>query len=142
MSRDGTLILLLVAQFLAPFVLVLLLGRRSDQPMAKNRHHDRPPGRGPGIVRNPAAPHPDDWPMITEFTYRRDTFKRWVLAAVFSTAVLALAGFYLTAIGVILLFPLYGALAHLRCPRCDSATTLKGVTDGHHCLRCGQRLRY
>lgn len=142
MSRDGTLILLLVAQFMAPFVLALLLGRRPDQPMAKNKHPDRRTGKGPGIRPKPASPHPDEWPMITEFTYRRDTFKRWILAAAFGAVVLTLGGFYLTAIGVILLFPLYGALAHLRCPGCNTVTSLKGVTDGHHCRRCGQRLRY
>jgi tRNA(Ile2) C34 agmatinyltransferase TiaS len=64
------------------------------------------------------------------------------LAAFFGAAVLAAAGMSLSALGVFLLFPLYGALTHLRCPRCDTATTLKGVTDGHHCLHCGQRLRF
>ncbi|MDP7546789.1 MAG: hypothetical protein QGF20_05800 [Alphaproteobacteria bacterium] len=88
-----------------------------------------------------ATPRRDDWPMITEFAYRCDYFRRWVLAGVFGAVTLALGGLYLSAMGVFVLLPLYGALAHLRCPACGTATTLKGVTDGHTCLSCGQRLR-
>ncbi len=87
------------------------------------------------------APRRDDWLLITEFAYRFDYFRRWILASVFGAVVLAFAGMYLSAAGVFLLLPLYGAMAHLRCPACDTATTLKGVTDGHNCLSCGQRLR-
>jgi hypothetical protein len=88
-----------------------------------------------------AAPRRDDWPMITEFTYRRDYFRRWVRAAAFGATVLAFAGLYLSAMGVFVLLPLFGALVHLRCPACGAATTLKGVTDGYNCLSCGQRLQ-
>jgi len=87
------------------------------------------------------APRRDDWPLITEFAYQCDSFRRWNLAGFFGAIVLGFAGFSLTAMGVFVLFPLYGALTCLRCPACDGTTTLKGVTDGHNCLSCGQRLR-
>ena len=142
MSRDGILILLVVGQFLAPFVLALLLSRGPDQPVTEDKRSNKRGKPPPRSERNPATPGHDDWPLITEFTYRRDRFKRWVLAAGFGAPVLALAGLPLSAIGVLLLCPLYGALMHLRCPGCETATSLKGVTDGHNCLRCGQRLRF
>ena len=94
------------------------------------------------VRKNSVAPRRVDWPLITEFANRRDYFRRWILAAVMGTAILATAGLYLSAIAIFLLFPLYGALAYLRCPGCDTSTTLLGITDGRHCLRCGQRLRY
>ncbi len=90
----------------------------------------------------PAPPRHGDWSLITAFARRRDLFKRWLLAAVFGATVLAMGGYVLTAVGVLLLFPLYGALKHLRCPGCDGVTSLKGVADGHHCRYCGQRLHY
>ena len=93
-------------------------------------------------ARIPVPPGNDDWPLITEFTYRCDRFKRWVLAAGFGACVLALAGMPLSAVGTLLLLPLYGALIHLHCCRCDAIASLKGVTDGHSCRRCGQRLRF
>jgi hypothetical protein len=93
------------------------------------------------LKRKLAAPRRDDWPMITEFAYRCDYFRRWIIAGVFGAAVLAFTGLYLSSMGVFLLLPLYGALAHLRCPACDTATTMKGLTDGYSCLSCGQRLR-
>lgn len=95
----------------------------------------------PDAGRKLATPRRADWPFITEFAYRCDYFRRWLLAAVFGAFVLGFAGLFLSAVGVFLLFPLYGALTHLRCPSCNAATTAKGVTDGHHCLSCGQRLR-
>jgi len=140
MSRDGTLILLLAAQFLAPFVLALLLGRGPDQAVTEDKRSNNRRKSPPGNEAELASPGHDDWPLITEFTYRRDRFKR--LAAGFGASVLALAGMPLSAIGVLFLCPLYGALTHLRCPRCETVTSLKGVTDGHSCRRCGQRLRY
>ena len=88
-----------------------------------------------------ATPRLEDWPLITAFAYRCDAFRRWNLAGFFGAVVLGFAGFPLAAVGVLLLFPLYGALAHLRCPACDAVTPLKGVTDGHNCLTCGQRMR-
>lgn len=89
-----------------------------------------------------ARPAREDWPLITEFAYRRDYFRRWILAGILGAVILAFAGLQLSAVGVLLLFPLYGALRHLRCPACGTVSTLKGLTDGHHCLSCGQRLRY
>lgn len=80
--------------------------------------------------------------MITEYAYRRDYFRRWVLAAIFAAGVLCAAGLILTAIAVFLALPVQAALIHLRCPGCDMPTTMQGVTDGHNCLGCGQRLRY
>lgn len=88
-----------------------------------------------------AKPRHDDWPLITEFTYRCYYFQRWILAGVLGAVILAFVGLYLSALGAFLLLTLYGALRYLRCPACDAATTLKGVTDGYTCRSCGQRLR-
>ena len=89
------------------------------------------------------TPRQAEWLLISEFTYRHDYFRRWVLVTVFGGALLAIAGLYLTAIAVFLgLLPLQAALIHLRCPGCDTATTLRGVTGGRHCLTCRQRLHY
>ena len=88
------------------------------------------------------TPRRGEWPLITEFGYRRDYFRRWILASVFGAAVFAVAGLTLTAIAVLLAGPVQAALIHLRCPGCDEATTLQGVTDGRNCLSCGARLHY
>jgi hypothetical protein len=136
MSRDGTLLLLFLAQILAPFMLALMFGYGRRRP---------PAGQGArGVAETPASttPPPGQWPVIAEFARRRDRFKRWLLGTLFASLALVLVGLPLTAGGVLLLLPLYGALLHLRCPVCDTSTTLKGVSDGRHCHRCHQRLRY
>ena len=97
---------------------------------------------GPHSAKDPETPRRAEWPLITEFAYRRDYFRRWILAALSGSAVLFAAGLYLTAIAVFLAMPLQAALVHLRCPGCDMPTTLQGVTDGRNCLGCGRRLRF
>ena len=147
MSRDSILVMLLAAQFLAPFLLAFLFSRRSNPPSNALLSKRNPDMAGKDISgkdrarKDMAPPQRGDWPLITEFAYRRDYCSRWVIAGVFGAVVLGRAGMHLSAIGVLLLCPLYGALRHLRCPGCDATTTLKGVTDGHHCQRCGQLLR-
>ena len=88
------------------------------------------------------TPRRAEWPLITEFTYRREHFRRWVLASIVAAAVLAASSFYISAVAVFTLMPLQAALIHLRCPGCDAVTTLTGVTDGRNCRSCGQRLHY
>jgi len=55
----------------------------------------------------------------------------------------ALSVFELPLTGMALgaLMPLLAVLEHLRCPACDSTPTLRGLTDGRHCLRCGTKLK-
>jgi hypothetical protein len=143
MSRDSILVMLLAAQFFAPFLLALLFSRRSRTSPAESSGHMAPKGvTGKDMAKKSMAPpQHGDWPLITEFAYRRDYFRRWVIAGAFGSVVLGLAGMYLSVIGVLFLCPLYGALMHLRCPGCDATTTVKGVTDGNYCRRCGQLLR-
>ena len=88
------------------------------------------------------TPRRAEWPLITEFAYRRGHFRRWVLASIVAAAVLAASSLYLSAVAVFALMPLQAALIHLRCPGCDAVTTLTGVTDGHNCRNCRQRLHY
>ena len=88
------------------------------------------------------TPSRSDWPFITEFGYRKEHFRRWALASVFTAAVLAASSLYLSAIAIIILMPLQAALIHLRCPSCNLVTTLTGVTVGRNCRSCGQRLLY
>ncbi|MDA1100228.1 MAG: hypothetical protein O2967_14720 [Proteobacteria bacterium] len=123
---------------MAPCTPPLQLKRATGNPISDRPMENKTTSKPKKIL---APPRRDDWPMITKFAYRCDYFRRWILAGVFGAAVLSLAGFHLTAMGVVVLLPLYGALAHLRCPACDTATTLKGLTDGYNCLSCGQRLR-
>ena len=47
----------------------------------------------------------------------------------------------LTGLALATLVPLLAVVEHLRCPACDSTTTLRGLTDGRHCLRCGTKLK-
>ena len=134
MSKESTLLLIYLAPAVAPFLLAFLLSRRPDQTMREESKSRS--------AKNPDAPRRADWPMITEFAYRRDYFRRWILASIFAAAVLFVAGLYLTAIAVVLLLPLQAALIHLRCPSCDATTSMRGVTNVRDCLQCGQRLHY
>ena len=139
MPRDSTLLLIFLAPAIAQFVLAFLLDRRPDQAMVvKSRQisDQRKSDRGQN------TPRQAEWLLILEFAYRPDYFRRWVLVTVFGGALLAIAGLYLTAIAVFLGLPLQAALIHLRCPGCDTATTLRGVNGGRHCLACRQRLHY
>jgi len=137
MSRDTAILLLFGALFVTPFALAVgaaVLSRllRTWSPSG---------AQGRRAARRP-SPSRDDWPVISEFARRRDHFTKVVAGAVLAGVFCAIAGLPLTAIGLFVLMPIYVALRHLRCPRCDTSTTLKGVTDGTCCLRCGQRLRY
>ncbi len=142
MSKDATLLLIYLAPAIAPFILALLLSRRLDRTGMDSGLEAEMDKSRPHSGKSLDTPRRSEWPLITEFAYRRDHFRRWVLASLFATAVLFVADLYLTAIAVLLLMPLQAALVHLRCPGCDSVTTLQGVTDGRNCLSCGQRLRY
>ncbi len=134
MSKDSALLLIFLAPAIAPFVLALLLNRGPDRAMTEKSR--------PQSTKNPDAPRRSEWPLITAFSYRRDYFRRWILASMAAAAVLFAAGLTLTAIAVLFFMPLQAALIHLRCPSCDAVTTLRGVTDGRHCLSCRQRLHY
>jgi len=137
MSKDTAILLLFGALFLTPFALAV-----GAAVMTRLLRHGGP---GSAVARRSGgrpAPGQADWPAIGEYARRRDRFTRAVAGSVFASIFFALAGLPLTAIGLLVLVPLYAALCHLRCPQCDTATTLTGVTDGTRCLRCRQRLRY
>ena len=139
MPRDSTLLLIFLAPAIVQFVLAFLLDRCPDQAMMEKSRQitdQRKSDRGQN------TPRQAQWLLILEFTYRRDYFRRWVLVTVFGGVLLAIAGLYLTAIAVFLGLPLQATLIHLRCPGCDPATTLQGVTGRRHCLACRQRLHY
>jgi hypothetical protein len=134
MSKDSALLLIFLAPAIAPFELALLLGGGPDRAMTEKSK--------PHSAKTPDTPRRSEWPLITEFTYRRDYFRRWILASLLAAAVLFAVGLTFTAIAVLFLLPLQAALIHLRCPGCDTVTTLRGVTDGRRCLNCDKRLHY
>ena len=69
--------------------------------------------------------------------YLKWSWGSWAMAAI---ALFGL-GLPLTALALATLVPFAALIEHLRCPACDTTATLRGVTDGSLCRRCGARLK-
>jgi hypothetical protein len=140
MSRDAIIPLIFATMFLTPLALGLVSTIVSR--IWHRWHGTNATPVVPGNAWRANRPNKADWPSITEFARRRDRFNRMLLATAFGFFLLLFLDLPLTAFAVLVLVPLYGALLHLRCPVCDTTTTLRGVTDGKYCLRCQNRVRY
>ncbi len=140
MSRDAVIPLVFATMFLPP----LALGRVSGIVWRLWRPWHGRSAEQATVTEAWRANRPvkADWPAITEFARRRDRFNKFILAAAFAGFCLWGLGLPLTGSAIFLLLPLYGAILHLRCPACESSTTLRGVSDGKYCLRCRNRIRY
>ena len=133
MTRDAVLWLLFALVFMTPLALsvgasvLARLSRRLFAMPSRRRH---------------SPPHRRDWPIITEFARRRDRFAKRTGLGLICAGLAFAFGLPLTGIALGLLAPLYCALVYLRCPVCDTSSTLFGVSDGQRCYRCRRRLRY
>jgi len=72
--------------------------------------------------------------------WRRALTRSWI--AWFAALILLLLfQLPLTAATLALGMPFLALVEHLRCPACDSTATLRGLTEGSHCRRCGVKLK-
>ncbi len=125
MDRSAALMVLYVGVSLAPVVMALMAAALSHL-----------------LRRVDTSSLPaEEQALVTRFAERRRRFGAYVAAAPLAgLAIWAWLGLPVTGIGLMLLLPVYGFLAHLRCPTCASHRLPPPPGFRHHCRYCGARL--
>jgi peptidoglycan/LPS O-acetylase OafA/YrhL len=136
MTNDAMLFLVFGGFFAVPMVLAMgyawaVRQRQLRQPPPVRRHWRR---------RTPTTLEELKW--MAEYQRRSGRYLKWSWSG-WAMAALALfgLGLPLTALALATLVPFAALIEHLRCPACDTTATLRGVTDGSLCRRCGARLK-
>ncbi len=139
MSNEAVKWLILSGMFAGPVAAALSyawLTRRS-----RRRQRIRPRGPWPRPRSRPSTLW--DLQCMAEFQRRWRRLAKWAWGS-WALAALALfaLGLPMTAVALATLVPLSASFEHLRCPACETTATLRGLTDGRACLKCGTRLKY
>lgn len=123
MSREAALWLIFAAFFGAPIAVAVLLALLTRWMQA---------------ARRLARPRAGEALAVIEYGRRRlRCFRAAAFGLVAGVAALAMFALPLTAVALLVGGILYGLLVHLRCPRCNTAPGLQGVSVRGHCFRCG-----
>lgn len=136
MTKEALLWLVFGGFFVAPVLMAVTFGW-----VARQWHVRQPaPARRQWRRRQPTT--------LEELMCMAEYQRRWRRTMTWSwigwlAALVVLFGFALplTAGALALGVPFLAMMEHLRCPACESTATLRGLTDGPHCRRCGVKLK-
>ncbi len=138
MPKDFLLLLIFGGFFLAPVALALALGWFAH--LRQLRSTTSPPQQRQ--LRRRAPTTLEELMCMAEFQRRWRRTMNWTWAGWLAAAIAIFAlGLPMTAFALATLLPFSALIEHLRCPSCDSTATLRGLTDGRLCRRCGARLK-